>query len=122
MVVCQKLDLIECILLLFCLIAGRYAVPISSLHTPPKQLMCRPICRPWVDELKKKLCFNPQKNITVLSCLVDPDELQEERLFKGENVENYKMVTLGGNHLRTAAKELKEEGLLPPCINKLEVI
>ena len=97
-------------------------LPVDFLQTPPKQLMCRPICRPWVDELKKKLLFNPQKNVTVLSCLVDPDDLQDEKLFRGENVEHYKMVTLGENRLRTASKELKEEGSLPPCINTLEVI
>ena len=62
--------------------SGRYAVPADSLQTPPKQLMCRPICRPWVDDLKKKLCFNPHKNVTFLSCLVDPDDLQDEKLFK----------------------------------------
>ena len=37
-------------------------------------------------------------------------------------VEHYRLVTLGENRLRIAAKELKEEGSLPPCMNELEVI
>ena len=97
-------------------------MPIESLQTPPKRLVCRPLCRPWVEEIKKKLCMNPMKNVTVISCLVDPTILQNQSDFRGEDVEKYSMVTLGGNHLRTAAKELKEEGNLPSCITKLEVM
>ena len=100
---------------------GRYEVPLSSLHTPKKNLLCRQICRKWVDDLKKKLISNPSKNITVLSCLVDPAVLNDPDSFKGENVEQYKMSTLGGNHPRTAAKELRAQQNLPSCLEKLEV-
>ena len=61
------------------------------------------------------------KNVTVIFCMVDPKILQDQSDFRTEEVEKYSMVTLGGNHLRTAAKELKEEGRLPSCITKLDV-
>ena len=57
----------------------------------------------------------------MLSCLVDPAVLSNPDDFKGEDVEKYKMSTLGGNHLRTAAKELNALGNLPMCMEKLEV-
>ena len=57
----------------------------------------------------------------MLSCLVDPAVLSNPDDFKEEDVKKYKMSTFGGNHLRTAAKELNALGNLPTCMKKLEI-
>ena len=102
-------------------ISGRFSVDISQLHTPPKKLLVRPVCKPFVESFKKELVVDQTKLVTILTCFIDPESVPNKANFQSSSVKQYKLYTLGGNHLRTACRELKAEGKLADVQNCVDV-
>lgn len=100
--------------------SGRYEVNLSSLCTPPKDMMCRPVNQAWVKSIKRKLNYEPGLNVTTLYCLLDPETITDPAQFKPELLETAVIYTIGGNHLRTAVKQLAEDGGLQERMRRLD--
>lgn len=90
-------------------IAGRFRVSIMTLQAPPPQYMCRTISPSWVQTIKDRLRAMPTPHLTIFPCLVDQNDIPDAGEFDQENMANYTIFTLGGNHLRTATQELLKE-------------
>ncbi|XP_013416002.1 uncharacterized protein LOC106177702 [Lingula anatina] len=66
--------------------------------------MCRKIDPTWVKEIKKGLKTSPVNHTVILPCLLLGDEDFDEA-----KLPTYKIVSLGGNHLRVACQQLLQE-------------
>ena len=69
-------------------------------------MMVRPVCRPHVEDIKKQLVAEPTKLVTTVPCLINPTSVSSKKDFQAISVKQYQLYTLGGNHIRTACKDL----------------
>ena len=86
---------------------------VDQLQTPPNDMLVWPVCRPFVEQVKKKLMTESLSELaTALPCLIDPASVKVKGEFQATAVKQYELYTLGGNHLRTACKDLLGQGKL----------
>ena len=82
---------------------------VNSAHhqrKPTKKMMLHPVCRPHVEDIKKQLIAEPTKLVTTVPCLISPTSVSSKQDFQAISVKQYQLYTLGGNHIRTACKDL----------------
>ena len=77
------------------------------MKAPPENFRVRATSKGWVDVLKERIANAPYHHTTVLPCAVLGDITKET--FDKEKLDEYDIVTLGGNHLREATTSLLEE-------------
>ena len=78
----------------------------------------RDTSRLWVDEIKKNLLADPTKPVTVLAATLETD-LPTDSLRENFRPHDHQLWTLGGNHCRTAIKELIQENQFPAENNQV---
>ena len=81
---------------------------MEELRTPPKKMRVRDLSCARVDDIKKNLMLHPTKPLTVMAAVVDTEE-PAERIRCHFKPGEHHLWTLGGNHARTAMKELLAE-------------
>lgn len=86
--------------------SGRFKVSALTIQMPPENMLCRPISKIWVDQIKSTLKTDPALHQTILPVL---SSAPPGTTITEENVNNYPMYSLGGNHLLEAIKKCLED-------------
>ena len=100
---------------------GRYEVSLEELRTPPKKMRSRDLSRARVDDIKRNLLLHPTKSLTVMAAVVDIEE-PADRIRGHFKPGEHQLWTLGGNHARTAIKELLAEKRFEAENNQVSLI
>ncbi|XP_063407453.1 uncharacterized protein LOC134691118 [Mytilus trossulus] len=90
---------------------GKYTVKASLLEEPPTKYLVRPTSEKWVGAIKESIrkTSTPLGATTIFPVLIDPKQLKNIDDFRAEKMVEYKLLSIGGNHLRCAIKDLFSE-------------